>query len=48
MAEGREKGLCALIDTLKKFCTDTDRIYIEVKKYAVYADLTREAFEKDL
>ena len=46
--QGLVQGLCALINTLQKFCTDTDRIYIEVKKNAVYADLTRETFEKYL
>lgn len=48
LAEGREQGLRALIHTLKNIYTDTNQIYIEVIKNPIYADLTKEAFEKYL
>ena len=54
--EGREEGiqqglllgLCAFINSLKKFCSDPDEIYANVIENPVYADLSREEFEKYL
>lgn len=46
--EGRAEGLLALINTLKEYCPDSDAIYAKVIRNPIYADLSRDEFEKYL
>lgn len=44
--EGREEGLCTLVNSLKKFLKDLEEIYNIVTENELYKNVTREQVEK--